>query len=134
MNQVNAFLMVLLILVITGCASSRPVFYPNDQQAANHAIETCKARAEQAGISNVRYKTEQAVVNTTQGAAVGAVSGLVGGAFSGGLGIGAAIGAASGATIGLISSLFSVEEPNPTYQNFINRCLQERGYDVLGWE
>ncbi len=133
-------IVILLILTIVGCSSSRPVLYPNDQyqqggeRAALNDIDACKAAAKQAGISNAQYKGQEMATNTAQGAAVGAVSGLIGGAISGGLGIGAAIGAASGATAGLVSSLFTVNQPNPTYQSFINRCLHERGYDVLGWE
>ncbi len=131
---------LFIILLLTGCSSSRPVLYPDDQaghggqQAINSAIDACKASARKAGISKTSFQGERTATNTAKGAAVGAVSGLVGGAISGGLGIGAAIGAASGATAGLLSSLFSVDEPNPTYQNFVNRCLQDKGYQVLGWE
>ncbi len=140
MKQIYITCMAFIILVITGCVSSRPVLYPNaqfqqgGQIAADQAIDSCKALAREAGISSANYKGRETAQNTAQGAAIGAVSGLVGGALSGRLGVGTAVGAASGATAGLISGLFSVNEPNPTYQNFINRCLQERGYDVLGWE
>ena len=25
-------------------------------------------------------------------------------------------------------------DANPTYRNFVQRCLRERGYDVIGWQ
>lgn len=134
------FVLLCAMMILGGCSSSRPVLYPNDQydrageSTALHDIDACKAEAKRAGISNTSYQTEQVATNTAQGAAIGATSGLIGGAISGGLGLGAAIGAASGAAAGLISSMFTVTETNPTYQNFINRCLQERGYEVMGWE
>lgn len=134
------FILLVSILTLNGCSSSRPVLYHNEQYnqggegAALSDIDACKARAKQAGVSNSHYKAEEVATNTAQGAAIGATSGLIGGAISGGLGLGAAIGAASGAAAGLISSMFTVNETNPTYQNYINRCLHERGYEVMGWE
>ena len=45
-----------------------------------------------------------------------------------------AVGAASVAIFGLLSGLLTPSRPNPTYINFVNRCLNERGYDVTRWE
>jgi len=71
------------------------------------------------------------------GAGVGAASGAVGGAILGGAGLGAMVGAASGAVWGLMTGLFHAvgpSQPNQTYTNFVNRCLQEKGYEVTGWQ
>lgn len=129
-----------LTMVLAGCAS-HPVVYPNRQfqetgpEALDAAIEECKALARQAGSSNLGYAGKNTALNTARGAFMGAASGAVGGAISGGAGIGAAIGAASGATWGLLSGLFNASsQPNPAFRNFVNRCLQERGYEVMGWD
>lgn len=48
------------------------------------------------------------------------------------------VGAASGAVWGLLSGLFNAgtgtSQPNQAYTNFVNRCLQEKGYEVTGWQ
>jgi hypothetical protein len=47
------------------------------------------------------------------------------------------IGAASGAVWGFLMGLFRASgssQPNQAYSNFVNRCLQEKGYEVTGWQ
>ena len=48
------------------------------------------------------------------------------------------IGAASGAVWGLLTGLFYAivgpPESNQAYTNYVNRCLQEKGYEVTGWQ
>ncbi|MEE9413363.1 MAG: glycine zipper family protein [Methylococcales bacterium] len=130
---------VLMILAMAGC-TNRPVLYPNKQfeqngrQAADNAIDECKVLASESGISNVQYKSKRTATHGAKGAALGAVSGAIGGAISGGVGIGAVIGAASGAAVGIVSGLISSDYASPNYQQFVNSCLQKRGYDVVGWE
>ena len=71
------------------------------------------------------------------GAGVGAASGAVGGAIFGAVGRGSMIGAASGAVWGFLMGLFRASgssQPNQAYSNFVNRCLQEKGYEVTGWQ
>ena len=46
---------------------------------------------------------------------------------------GAKIGAASGATASLLHAFFKNPGSNPTYRNFVERCLSDRGYDLAGW-
>jgi len=46
---------------------------------------------------------------------------------------GAKIGAASGATASLLHAFFKKPGSNPTYRNFVERCLSDRGYDLAGW-
>ena len=74
--------------------------------------------------------------NTAVGAGVGAASGAVGGAISGSPGLGSAIGAASGAVWGLLMGLFNAgsSHPSQAYTNYVNRCLQDKGYEVTGWQ
>ena len=64
------------------------------------------------------------------GAAVGAVAGAVSGR---GAGTGAAVGAATGATAA-VHGAAKQTEPSPVYKQYVNRCLKERGYEVLGWQ
>ena len=50
-----------------------------------------------------------------------------------GAAVGAAAGAA-GAAAGAVRGGFDAADPNPTYRRFVERCLRERGYDVIGWQ
>jgi hypothetical protein len=133
-------LAVAIALSLGGCASTRPVLYPNQHyntvgsKAAEHDIETCMDLAEAAGADSGGSDAGQAATNTVGGAAIGAASGAVGGAVVGAAGSGSAIGAASGATAGLLRWIFSEPERSPAYENFVNRCLQERGYQPVGWD
>ncbi len=135
---------VLALLMLSACSSARPVLYPNAQlesvgkDGAERDIEACRQLAESAGAAEGGGgKGGRVATNTAGGAGVGAASGAVGGAIFGGVGRGSMIGAASGAVWGLLTSLFYAAMPSPpsqAYTNFVNRCLQEKGYEVTGWQ
>jgi hypothetical protein len=133
-------LTVAIALLMEGCASTQPVLYPNQHyntvgsKAAESDIERCMDLAEAAGADSGGSDAGEAATNTVGGAAIGAASGAVGGAVVGAAGSGSAIGAASGATAGLLRWIFSEPERSPAYENFVNRCLQERGYQPVGWD
>ena len=127
--------------LLTACSSAKPVLYPNahlqsvGKEAAEQDIQECRQMAEAAGAEQKSGKAGQTAKNTAVGAGVGAASGAVGGAITGSPGLGAAIGAASGATWGFLISLFSSgSQPSQAYTNFVDRCLQEKGYEVTGWQ
>jgi len=125
-------------LALAGCASQRPVLYPNAKynqvgpEIAQKDVDDCIRLAEQHGVTHsggekvARRGAEGAAVGGAAGAAAGAVRGDVGR----GAGVGAAAGAAAGATRGAIHS----GEPGSVYRGFVQRCLRERGYDVIGWK
>jgi hypothetical protein len=75
----------------------------------------------------------QVLRHGVEGTAVGAAAGSTGSLVSSGnVGAGAAAGAAIGAAAGSVHGAFR-NDANPTYRNFVQRCLQDRGYDVIGW-
>jgi hypothetical protein len=134
-----------LMLALSACSSARPVLYPNKHlqsvgnAKADEDIAQCMALAESYVGSG--GATEQQGRNVAKGTAIGgatgAATGAVGGAIAGDAGTGAAVGAATGATAGFLGSIFGVfgdSGPSPTYQRFVERCLQERGYEPIGWE
>jgi outer membrane lipoprotein SlyB len=134
------FLTLVMALIVAGCASTRPVLYPNAHfnavgaEAAERDIASCMELAESAGANAAGRDAGRAATRTAGGAAIGAASGAVGGAVGGSAGTGAAIGAASGATAGLLHWIFSTPKRSPAFENFVNRCLQERGYQPVGWD
>jgi outer membrane lipoprotein SlyB len=140
MRMVKLWLTLVMALAVAGCASSRPVLYPNAHftavgaEAAERDIASCMELATSAGAGAAGSGAGQAAARTAGGAAVGAATGAVGGAVVGSAGSGSAIGAASGATAGLLHWLFSKPHRSPAFENFVNRCLQERGYEPVGWD
>lgn len=137
--------LVLVVLMVTACSSARPVLYPNahlesvGKEGAEQDVEICKQSAESAGAeeSSGSGRAGRVATGTAMGGGVGAASGAVGGAIFGSAGSGAMVGAASGAVWGLLTSLFSAAMPSPpsqAYTSFVNRCLQEKGYEVTGWQ
>lgn len=128
-----------LVVCVLACASPRPVLYPNatyervGKETADADVDTCVARAKE----NVKSRDAQEIATDTAGnAAAGGAAGAVGGAISGGgAGIGAAIGAATAATWGFVKGLFRLgtSGPDDVQRRFAERCLADRGYEVIGW-
>lgn len=129
-----------LLLLLAACGRPEPVLYPNDhlayvgQDAADEDIAQCRHMAETAGANQGKDKTGQVAGGTVAGGAIGGAAGAAGGAVLGTPGTGAAVGAASGAAAGFMRGLFKPSKPSQAYRNFVNRCLAERGYDVVGWD
>lgn len=140
----HIFILGLFILALTACSTTRPILYPNahyktvGQQAAEQDIIACRQLAEEAGAQEGNTsQVGNVATSTAMGAGMGAASGAVGGAISGAAGTGSLIGAASGAALGLIRGLFGLArpaQPNQAYVNFVYRCLQDKGYEVTGWQ
>jgi hypothetical protein len=131
-------MVVAITVALSGCASTqRPVLYPNaylksvGDAVAQRDIDQCLQLASSSGLSK---SNNQVVKHGAEGAAVGVAAGTVGTLATGGnVGTGAAAGAAIGATAGAVHGAFR-NDANPTYRNFAQRCLQDRGYDVIGWQ
>jgi outer membrane lipoprotein SlyB len=135
---------LIRILLLSGvvvsslaCAAKRPVLYPNARlqavgnTAAQQDIDDCIQRAA-AGYTSA---PEGKVAGTTAiGAAAGAAIGAVAGAVVGQAGTGAAMGAAGGGTGGLIQGLFRSRDLNPVQRRFVDQCLKDKGYEVIGWQ
>ena len=124
---------LVLILSLTSCAS-KPQLYPNQKlksvgkEVAEKDIDKCMADAETYLKSS---KGKQVAKGAGAGAAIGAAMGAVAGMFTGNMGRGlvrgGAVGAAGGATAGALT-------PDQIKQRYVNQCLAEKGYQVLGWD
>ena len=130
---------VVLILAFVGCASPRPVLYPNahleevGEEASQREIEVCLELADAADLDS--NQAAEAAKRTAGGAAVGTATGAVGGAISGGgAGRGALIGLGVGSVAGFFSWMFGSKKREPVYVNYVNLCLSDRGYQTLGWK
>ena len=132
MKILNSALLLLLVLTFSSCAS-RPVLYPN---------ETLKSRGKEAGETDINQCMKDAdtymessagkklLKSAGFGAAVGGAMGAVAGAFYGDIGGGAARGAAIGGAGGAVSGSLS---PDELKHRYVNQCLADKGYHVIGW-
>jgi uncharacterized membrane protein len=124
---------LLLLLVVASCAS-RPKLYPNEK-LKSVGKEASKADIDQCIKDGDEYlessKGKQIAKGAGFGASVGAVMGAVAGAFTGNFGKGLAQGAAMGAAGGGVSGGLS---PDQVKRNYVNQCLYDKGYQVIGWD
>ena len=139
-TMIISWFLIIAFIFLVGCAGPRPVLYPNNhfeqvgQDYVDQDIAACEEMADE--YISKSNAAEKVAGQTVVSGGIGAASGAVGGAITGNVGLGAAIGAAVGATQGLLVGLFRAGSsgPNPAYQNFVDRCLEERGYEPMGWD
>ena len=132
---------IFLIFVIFSC-SYKPILdenykYKNTPKEQSEAdVDECIKRADnylkgrklkKAGKEAVRSGATGAIV----GGAIGIVFGGTGRALARGVGVGAGVGAAMGA--GKVAGEGTLSK-DQIKQRYVNRCLGEKGYSVLGWE
>ena len=138
MVRCKGIMTAAMMAALSACASTqRPILYPNahlksvSDAVAHRDIDECLQLADNSGIAK---SNNQVVTRGAEGAAVGASAGSVGTLVSGGnVAKGAATWGAIGATAGAVHGAFR-SDANPTYRNFAQHCLQDRGYDVIGWQ
>jgi outer membrane lipoprotein SlyB len=132
-------LALTLVFQWVACASPRPVLYPNShlekvgEKVSQQDIDACLSLADAADLES--NQAAEAAKHTAGGAAVGTATGAVGGAIGGGgAGRGALVGLGVGSVVGFFSWMFGSRKPEPVYVNYVNICLGERGYQLVGWK
>lgn len=132
---------LIAILFLVACAANEPIIYQSKSTAqkgeanVTRDVEACRAEAETKGLKPTRNSGGDLAKNTVKGGAVGGAAGAAGGAASGGsVGRNAKYGAAVGATATFVTGLFRTSKPNSTYRRYVERCLADLGYDVVGWD
>jgi outer membrane lipoprotein SlyB len=128
----RAVALLTLTLLVSACAANRPVLYP-DSRGAEQDVEDCMRLAKRSGAD--AGKAADVARDTAVGAAMGGAATGVYGAVRGygDAGERAAAGAAAGASVGLIRGMVQAGQPPPAYKRYVERCLRERGHDVIGW-
>ena len=127
-------------VVLTGCATPQPVVYQKttasaiEQQRVAKDTQDCRRRAEAAVGLNARRAEASAQSAAKTGAiafAATAVAGLVGASKD--VWQRARAGAAGGATGAAVKTVLEWNDPDDVHQEYVERCMSERGHDVLGW-
>jgi outer membrane lipoprotein SlyB len=139
----------LILTVLPGCASTgsaspsaRPVLYPNatlnrvGEAQGRIEVDACMARAAAAGLKPTEDNNAVAR-GAGVGAATGGVAAAVGALITGRGGEGViragAGGAAVGGSAGAVQGAFRGDRPSSVYRGFVQRCLSDKGFDVIGW-
>ena len=134
--------LVVASVLVAGCATpiAKPAFYPN---AHYQRVGATQAQADAQACAELANQSDVGAVNKVDAARVGAagaagvaVAGTVGSVLKGNkpnvkniaagaaaIGAGGAAATAAGQSVGG-SSL---------YRQFVQQCLAERGYQVIGW-
>lgn len=131
----------VIVTGIAGCSSSpkRPVLYPNQYlnrvggHVAQQDIDACMRLARTSGVNET--KDGEVGRKAAGGAAIGGASTAAYGLFRGGdVAERALAGAAAGAAAGTVRGGMQSTEQSPLFMNFVNKCLSEKGYSVIGWQ
>lgn len=154
MTHLNACKPILLTAILAaagllaGCAatgpggsSARPVLYPNatlsrvGEAQGRVEADACMGRALQAGLT-ADQKNNEIGRRAGEGAATAGVASVVGALITGrGSDVlrAGATGVAIGGSAGAVSGAFHNNKASPVYRQFVQRCLSEKGFDVIGW-
>ena len=131
----------LVLVVLTGCASTaenEPVLYPNKhlqrvgRAAAEQDIRECRQLARTHGVRETR--DGEVARKTAGGAALGGATAGAWGIVRGDAAERAVAGAAAGAAAGAVRGTMQSGETSPVYRKFVQKCLRDRGYEVIGWQ
>ncbi len=129
---------LVMALLLMGCATQRPILYSNErlqevgQEAAQRDIDECLRLADQAGLKSDTAR--EILTDTAIGAGTGAALGAAVGAVGGHAGTGAAQGAAGGGVAGFLGGLFRTRDLTPAQKGYVEECLRQKGYQVVGWQ
>ncbi|WP_341892926.1 hypothetical protein [Variovorax sp. YR752] len=133
-------LVLLLALGLGACAGQAPVVYSKAADSIVMNERTRRDVADCARLADARVgrngMTAASVGSKSAGAgAVGFVATAVGSAVSSSKSAWerARVAAAGGAAGMATKLLLEWNEPDEVYQGYVERCLENRGHDVLGW-
>ncbi len=130
---------LISMFLLEGCTHmERPVLYPNQKvtTSTKALVERDIDECMRLGKEYVKgySRTGEVALRTTRNAAIAAATGAAISAVGGGnAGTGAAIGAAGAGTATIAREVANSGKPDPMFKNFVEKCLRDKGYEVMGW-
>lgn len=130
---------VLIVAFAAGCASKRPVLYPNPhylevgEAAADSDVEDCVELAHSYG-HEAPDPEKRVAGEAVKGSVAGAIVGGAVGWVLGNPGRGAGAGAAGGGAGGSLRGVSRARDPDPIEKRFVEVCLHDRGFQTVGWK
>jgi hypothetical protein len=140
-TKIRSVLLLTAVSTAISCSQltgeKRPQLYPNEKLARTSSVEAqsdvtrCMALADDYIKDPNKYASmaEQGLVGGAVGAGVGAVAGAIGGDVGRSTGAGAAV----GGILGVLKGMSEMNERSPSYERFVEHCLQKQGYEIIGW-
>lgn len=136
----KSLFVLLFASVLSACETTplRPTLYPNNhlntvgKEQAQKDVDACMVQADAYGVKE--NQDAQVGKKAAKGATLGAVTAGAWGLVTGDAGERALAGAAAGAAGGAASGAMDSNKMNPTYKNFVQKCLRDLDYDVIGWQ
>ncbi len=135
--------LALTATLAVGCFTPEPVLYPNSKydevgpEVAEYDIAACMQLAVDFNANPPVRLPEGTAGDVVEDATVGAATGAaVAGAVGSSVGTGAAAGAAGGGARALVRSIFRgarQRNDDTAFQLFVERCLERKGYELVGW-
>jgi hypothetical protein len=126
--------------LLGGCAATAPVVYvkPGASPAQMARVERDTADCRRLAMASVGLNGRSAAAlarDSGKGGAVGFVGTAVGAVVANSKDAlnRAKAGAAAGATGVATKVLLEWNEPDKVHQGYVDRCMEDRGHDVLGW-
>lgn len=140
MKNVSLVFAMIMVMIFTGTALAAPTpdLYPNQYlkkvgpERARHEINDCQIAANDY-ISQTGSQTtgaQKAVKGAARGAALGALGATI---MNQKAGRGAGAGAAIGGIKAVSDNRKEQSQGSPEYRKYVEACLSDRGYTVVGW-
>ena len=143
MRAASSLLSIIAIAtVFTGCASlttpKSPDLFPNEklnrstQGQIRADVNDCMAMADQYIKEPNKYAEmgKQGLIGGAVGAGTGALAGTIVGSNPG---RSTGAGAAGGGILGVLNAAKDMNDRSPSYERFVEHCLQKKGYEITGW-
>jgi len=140
LRSISVISLIILSLALSACQTTppRPTFYPNNYLAkvgneqGQRDIDACMAQATQYGVKE--KKDGKVAQKAAKGATLGAITAGAWGLVTGDAGERALAGAAAGAAGGAASGAIDSNNLDPVYKQFVQKCLSDQGYSIIGWQ
>ena len=137
-NYAIILFLISIAVLSSACAKKKPVLYPNatyhaaGPTVAQSDIDDCFQMA--AAYGHATDQGKKVAGSTAKGAVVGAAVGGAVGLVTGRPGRGLAAGAAGGGAGGLARGAMKSGDPDEIERRFVEQCLRDMGYKVIGWK
>jgi outer membrane lipoprotein SlyB len=137
MHWTRSTALVFTAALAAGCATPQPVVYRTPSTGAEQSqrierdMKACRNSATRMVGLNAREAGRPAAKAAGVGLAATVAGTLAAGAED--LARKARMAAAAGATGALVKTLFEWNDPDEVHEEYIERCMKDRGHQVLGW-
>ena len=139
-NFVHITTLTLLAVALVGCAGMAkptPDLMPSEKLRATPTAQVQSDINECLGYADMYVRRphdgKMVFLRSFGSAVAGTAAGAIGGTIYGNPGRATAVGAATGGLLGMLSGLADTTRNDPYYERFVERCLQNKGYEVVGW-